>query len=60
LVPLGLGAQAPSAPGVIELEAVEVTAQKRVQSIQEQSPNNPGINIRGEPRLYGASTALRF
>lgn len=82
LAPIGLVAQTPLTPGVIELEAVEVTAQKRVQSvqevpialtaysgtflesagierykdlaplvpgvfIQEQSPNNPGINIRG-------------
>lgn len=82
LVPSGLLAQAAVAPGVVELEAIEVTAQKRVQAIQdvpipitaysgtflesagvnqykdlaplvpgvfmqEQSPNNPGINIRG-------------
>ncbi|HEY0969190.1 MAG TPA: TonB-dependent receptor [Opitutaceae bacterium] len=82
VAPLGLIAQTPTAPGVIQLEAVEVTAQKRVQAvqdvpiaitaysgaflesagierykdlaplvpgvfIQEQSPNNPGINIRG-------------
>jgi len=87
LAPLSLAAQAPLAPGVIELETVEVSAQKRVQAIQdvpiaitaysgtflesagierykdlaplvpgvfiqEQSPNNPGINIRGvtDPR----------
>lgn len=82
IAPLGLAAQSSVAPAVIELEAVQVTAQKRAQSIQEvpiaitaysggfleangieryqdlaplvpgvfiqeQSPNNPGINIRG-------------
>ena len=90
--PLGRVSHVTTAPGVIELEAVEVMALKRVQSIQavpivitaysgaffdaagidrykdlaplvpgvfiqEQSPNNPGIKIRGvttdsgDPRL---------